>query len=72
MAARMQEILDRIAALQDQLEAEIGKRREAFRYKIDNGGLFLRRKRGGVTGSCASGFWFSCARRGPWSFSRRR
>ena len=37
MAARMQEILDRIAALQDQLEAEIGKRREAFRYKIDNG-----------------------------------
>ncbi len=37
MASRMQEILDRIEALQDQLEEEIGKRREAFRYQIENG-----------------------------------
>ena len=37
MASRMQEILERIEALQDQLEAEIGKRREAFRYSIENG-----------------------------------
>lgn len=37
MASPMQEILERIEALQDQLEVEIGKRREAFRYRIENG-----------------------------------
>ncbi|MBR9843414.1 MAG: hypothetical protein GYB25_09650 [Rhodobacteraceae bacterium] len=37
MANPMQEILERIEALQEQLEAEIGKRREAFRYQIENG-----------------------------------
>ncbi|MEQ9694699.1 hypothetical protein [Shimia sp. SDUM112013] len=33
----MQDILDRMAKLQDQLEDEIGKRRAAFRYRLDNG-----------------------------------
>ena len=37
MASGMQDILDRIEALQEQLEAEIGKRREAFRYRVENG-----------------------------------
>ena len=37
MARPMQEILDRIEALQEQLEEEIAKRREAFRYRIENG-----------------------------------
>jgi len=37
MASPMQDILERIEALQDQLEVEIGKRREAFRYRIENG-----------------------------------
>ena len=37
METKMRDILARIEALQDQLEAEIGKRREAFRYRIENG-----------------------------------
>lgn len=37
MANPMQEILERIEALQEQLEEEISKRREAFRYQIENG-----------------------------------
>ncbi|MCW8842632.1 MAG: hypothetical protein OQK00_04370 [Rhodobacteraceae bacterium] len=37
MTNPMQEILQRIEALQDQLEEEISKRREAFRYQVDNG-----------------------------------
>ncbi len=37
MTNPMQEILQRIEALQDQLEEEISKRREAFRYQVENG-----------------------------------
>jgi len=37
METKMRDILERIEALQEQLEVEIGKRREAFRYRIENG-----------------------------------
>lgn len=36
MPNTLQSLLDRIASLQDELEQEIGRRGEAFRYRLDN------------------------------------
>ena len=36
MTNRMQDIVERISALQDQLEAEIAEQRQAFRYRLEN------------------------------------